>query len=144
MATTRLRGSPEEQITAAIEAFQDGWNRHDLEACFSSFAEDADFVNVVGKWWRGRHEIVRDLQALHQDRFRDSTVSATSVSIRFLRSDVAVVHAGWEMRGDRGPDGRGVPLRKGILTLMMSRPKGRWIVDAVQNSDLIVTSIGKE
>lgn len=134
-------GGLEEQIERAIEAFQDGWNRHDMDACFSFFAEDADFVNVVGRWWRGRHEIVRDLAALHRDRFRDSAVRATSVSIRFLRGDVAVVHMGWEMTGDRGPDGRGIPLRRGVLTLVMSRPNSKWIIDAAQNSDQIVTTL---
>lgn len=140
---TRTKGpaaTAEEQITTAIEAFEEGWNRHDMAAAFSCFAEDADFVNVVGQWWRGRHEIVERLEACHRDRFRDSALEIASVSIRFLRFDVAVVHLAWKLQGDRGPAGKGLPLRRGIITLATSRQKGRWIFDAAQNTEQFVQS----
>lgn len=134
-------GNAEEQITAALQAFEDGWNRHDMAAGFASFADDADFVNVVGQWWRGRHEIVERLEACHRDRFRESTLQITGVSIRFLRFDVAVVHLTWQLRGDLGPDGNGIPLRRGIITLTTSRQKGRWLFDAAQNTEQFVQAI---
>jgi uncharacterized protein (TIGR02246 family) len=128
----------EEQITNAVEALEQGWNRHDMAAAFSCFAPDADFVNVVGQWWRGRHEIVEQLDACHRDRFRDTVLNVTSVSIRFLRFDVAVVHLTWTLANDRGPDGKGLPLRRGIITLTASRQGGRWIFDAAQNTEQFV------
>jgi uncharacterized protein (TIGR02246 family) len=130
----------EEAITRAIEAFEDGWNRHDLAAAFAWFAADADFVNVAGQWWRGRAEILERLGACHRDRFSESTLRITSVSIRFLRDDVAVVHLAWTLANDRGPDGRGLPLRRGILTLTTSRLKSRWSFDAAQNTEQFVPS----
>ena len=138
VAPSRMKDGAEEQITRAVEAFEDGWNRHDLAAGFSFFAEDADFVNLVGQWWRGRHEIVERLGACHEDRFRDSMLRITSVSIRFLRFDVAVVHLTWTLSGDRGADGKGLPLRRGIITLTTSRFKGRWSFDAAQNTEQFV------
>jgi len=141
IAPKRMSEGAEEAITRAVEAFEDGWNRHDLAAGFAFFAEDADFVNVVGQWWRGRHEIVEQLSACHSDRFRDSTLKITSVSIRFLRFDVAVVHLAWTLAGDRGPDGRGLPLRRGIITLTSSRSKSRWGFDAAQNTEQFVPSM---
>jgi uncharacterized protein (TIGR02246 family) len=139
-ASRLLKDGAEEQITRAIEAFESGWNRHDLAAGFACFAEDADFVNVVGQWWRGRYEIVERLGECHGDRFRDSTLRITSVSIRFLRFDVAVVHLTWTLAGDRGPDGKGLPLRRGIITLTCSRVKRRWSFDAAQNTEQFVPS----
>jgi uncharacterized protein (TIGR02246 family) len=140
IAPKRKSDGAEEQITRAIEAFEDGWNRHDLAAGLAFFTEDADFVNVVGQWWRGRGEIGERLGACHAERFRDSTLQITSVSIRFLRFDVAVVHLTWTLAGDRGPDGRGLPLRRGILTLTTSRHKARWSFDAAQNTEQFVPS----
>lgn len=140
IAPKRTSDGAEEQITRAIEAFEDGWNRHDLDAGLAFFAEDADFVNVVGQWWRGRVEIVERLGACHAERFRDSTLRITSVSIRFLRFDVAVVHLAWTLTGDRGPDGRGLPLRRGLITLTTSRHKARWSFDAAQNTEQLVPS----
>jgi uncharacterized protein (TIGR02246 family) len=125
----------EEEICRAIDAFQDGWNRHDMDACFSAYAEDAEFVNVLGQEWRGRKEIVRKHSVHHRDRFRDSVLHTRNVAIRFLRPDVAVVHVRWDLVGDRGVDGRGIPLRRGIITKVMARRKDRWVVEAAQNTD---------
>jgi uncharacterized protein (TIGR02246 family) len=131
----------EVQITRAIETLEEGWNRHDMTAAFSGFAQDADFVTVVGQWWRGRPEIVEHLDACHRGRFRESVLRVRGVSIRFLRFDVAVVHLTWTLANDRGPDGKGLPLRRGIITLATSRQGGRWIFDAAQNTEQFVPSI---
>lgn len=138
-APRKLSDGAEEQITRAAEAFEAGWNAHDLAAASAFFDEDADFVNVVGQWWRGRDEIVARLRECHVDRFRDSTLRIPSVSIRFLRFDVAVVHLTWTLAGDRGPDGAGLPLRRGIITLTTSHRKGRWRCDAAQNTEQLVS-----
>ena len=42
---------------AVARAFFDRWNDHDAEGIAALFAEDADFVNVVGLWWRNRRAI---------------------------------------------------------------------------------------
>jgi uncharacterized protein (TIGR02246 family) len=110
----------EEDIEQLLQDFVDGLNRDDLEAGFSGFSPAADFVDAAGNWWRGRREIVERHAALP----RDGAFRIARVSIRFLRSDVALVHAGWE-RGER----------HGLMTLVMSRQRGRWAVDAAQNAD---------
>ena len=46
-----------EQVRSVVESFADSWNRHDMEALAGLFTQDAQFVNVVGLWWRGRDEI---------------------------------------------------------------------------------------
>jgi uncharacterized protein (TIGR02246 family) len=123
--TRETTGTAEEQITRAIEDFEEGWNRRDLAAACAGFAEDADFVSVTGRWWRGRPEIVARLEEL-----RGTTLRITSVSIRFLTFDVVVVHLTWQLRG------KGAAVRRGILTLATRRQKTRWIVDAAQNTEL--------
>ena len=40
---------------AVVRAFFDRWNAGDADGIGALFAEDADFVNVVGLWWRSRH-----------------------------------------------------------------------------------------
>jgi uncharacterized protein (TIGR02246 family) len=110
----------EEEIERLLQSFVDGWNRRDAEACFSDFAPAADFVDAAARWWRGRREIVERHAALPPD----GALRIDRVSIRFLRPDVAVVHAGWERGG-----------RRGLMTLVTSRERGRWGIDAAQNSD---------
>ena len=115
--------SAEESIERTIEAFQDGWNRQDLEACASAFSRDADFVSAGG-WWRGRNEIAGRIGG----QLAGGAFRTTRVSIRFLRTDVAVVHVGWESTG-------GAPRRRGLMTWIMCRGRGRWAVEAAQNAD---------
>jgi len=138
-SSPRLRTAPgvEAEIVQTVQAFEDGWNRHDMEACFSAYADDADFVNVLGSWWRGRGEIVREHAARHRNVFRESALRTTQVAIRFLAPDIAVVHVGWELSGARDPLGETIPMRRGLITHMMSRREGRWRVEAAQNTDLV-------
>ena len=128
----------EQAILELVETLVGGWNRHDMTIFSSPFAEDADFVNVCGMWARGRREIADGHGERHRTRFKNSRLRADRISIRFLRPDVAVVQVQWELAGDLGPDGNGLPVRHGVMTLVSSAQGGRWQFDAAQNTDSIV------
>jgi uncharacterized protein (TIGR02246 family) len=49
----------EQAVTDLVGEVEQGWNTHDMARFAACFAEDADFVNVRGWWWRGREEIER-------------------------------------------------------------------------------------
>ncbi|TQM79307.1 uncharacterized protein (TIGR02246 family) [Saccharothrix saharensis] len=125
-------------VAEAIEVFISGWNDHDLVRHFSVFAEDADFVDVVGRRMRGRAEIFADQSARHAQRFAESSVRTLDLDIRMLREDVALAHYRWEMVGDRGPDGSGTGVRRGIFTFTLCRESGAWLVVAAHNTESIV------
>ena len=128
----------QQALLELVESFVAGWNRHDMKQFSAPFAEDADFVNVAGTWWRGRQEIADRHAERHRTRFKTSRLKADRTSIRFIRPDVAVVHLQWELEGDLGPDGRNTAVRRGILTFLASEERGRWRFDAAQNTDIIV------
>jgi uncharacterized protein (TIGR02246 family) len=90
----------ESQDEAAIRdletGLQEAWNRHDAIAYASFFIEDGDCVNVVGWWWKGRPQIEKKVAAAHVLMFRDSVVTNNEIHLRFLTSEVAVVHVRWE------------------------------------------------
>lgn len=74
------------------------------------FAADADVVDALGAWRRGLGEIVPV-----------TSPKTRSVSIRFLgEGDVALVHLGGG----------------GVTTLVLSRARGRWRIDAAHTSGL--------
>jgi uncharacterized protein (TIGR02246 family) len=137
-ARAAAAGRSEQSILELIETFVAGWNAHDMEVFSAPFAEDADFVNVAGAWWRGRREIADRHGERHRTRFKSSRIRAERTSIRFIRPDVAVVHLQWELAGDTGPDGRSTAVRHGLLTFLASEERGRWRFDAAQNTDIIV------
>ncbi|MDX8450453.1 SgcJ/EcaC family oxidoreductase [Mesorhizobium captivum] len=65
----------------AATAFADAWNRHDMDDFAALFAEGANFVNVVGMWWKNRTEIERAHRATHETMFRDSRLEGVVSSV---------------------------------------------------------------
>jgi uncharacterized protein (TIGR02246 family) len=117
--------------------FVDDWNSHDMKSFAELFTEDADFVNVIGLWWRGRPEIQKAHEALHATRMRNSQLVATGTAVRVLRPGVAVIHVRWELTGDTGIDGVTLPPRQGILSLVTIRSGGKWLIASAQNTDVV-------
>lgn len=70
----------------------------------SLMTENADFVNVGARHWKGRVQIEAE-HTQRLDQFPESTSSAQAVTVQFLKSDVALVHVDWALKGDKDPDG---------------------------------------
>ena len=117
-----------------MHAFADAWNAGDATALAALFAEDADFVNVVGLWWSRRE----DIEAAHAYGFRrifpGSSMRVVEVKVRPL-GDVAVVHARWELSGQTAPDGSRGEGRRGVLVLVAQRGTQGWTAVTAQNTD---------
>lgn len=109
------------------------WNRHDAAAYSALFTEDCDVVNVVGWRWASRAEMQRKLTRAFASVFRDSRLTFTDVSVRFLEPGIAVAHARWTMVGARMPPGMPVP-EAGIQTLVLTRHAGTWRIAVFQNT----------
>ena len=124
-------------ILTVIEAFVAAWNRHDTEAMAALFAPDADFVNAIGLWWRGRAEIEAGQRRTHATLFKASRVVAGEVHVRFLRPEVALAHWTWELSGMQTREGHDLPPRAGLITLVLARDGAAWPIAAFQNTDIV-------
>ena len=118
-------------------AFAAAWMARDAGALAALFAEDADFVNVVGIWWEDRAAI----QTAHHygltTFFRDSRLNVGRVKLRPLAPGAAVVHARMILTGQRAVDDTEAGPRHTILTFVMAeRPEG-WLCVAAQNTDIV-------
>ena len=132
----------------AVNDFAETWNRHDMAAFGNLFTTDADFVNVGGRWWKGRDEIQRNHAFMHatipQDTsgvglparayglFKASTYRFDRIDVRFLGNDVAVAHGAWTMTGDA----RTSEPRQGMMTFVLKLDGGRWLIAAAQNTEI--------
>ena len=131
------RASDRQAVERVAQGFAEAWNRHDMDAFAALFAQRADFVNVIGLHWRGREEIKRAHVELHATRMKDSHLTISSASIRMLRPDVALVHATWELMGDTGVEGKSQPPRHGVLSFVVDKKGGRWLIESAQNTDIV-------
>lgn len=125
-------------IRSALAASVEAWNKHDAEAFSKVFAEDADFTNVRGASVHGRTEVAKFHAPVFATIFKDSHLKIIDTKVRFIKPDVAAVDAWWEMTGARAPDGQEIPLRKGLLNLVMTRQSARWLITIMHNMDLPV------
>ena len=132
----------------AVDDFAETWNRHDMTALGNLFMANADFVNVGGRWWKGREVIQRnhafthatipqdasgvDVPARAYGLFKASIYRFDRIDVRLLRSDVAVAHGAWTMTGDA----RTSEPRQGMMTFVLKLDGDRWLIAAAQNTEI--------
>ena len=122
-------------VTQLVNGFDAAWNRHDMQAFGTLFADDAEFVNVVGMWWRGRNAIQAAHAHTHATFLKNSVLVWDIASLKFLGPDFALVHVRWRMTGHLEPSGAiGAP-RQGLLSLVTVKSSAGWRIAAGQNTN---------
>ncbi len=125
-----------ETLRSLGKKWETAWNQHDIAGLAALIAEDGDFVTVGGRWLRGRKEFKEYHAGKHDMVFKDSIWTTTDTQVRFLRQDLSIVHVMWQIRGDRDPDGTPRQPRDGIFTWTVSKKRGKWLIDAAQNTNM--------
>ncbi len=125
------------EVTCVVQAFADCWNRHDMDAFAELFAPEAEFVNVVGLWWKGRAEIKGAHEFTHRTLFRSSTLELEEVAVRFPAPLLALARCRWKLSGHVTPEGEPLPPRHGVLLNVLRREGDRWLIVDSQNTDII-------
>ncbi len=121
---------------AFIPAFTAAWAARDGAALASLFADDADFVNVVGIWWEDRAAIAKAHSYALHSFFADSRLVAGRVKIRHL-GNVAVIHARMSLTGQRTQTGDTADPRTTILSFVLVRHAEGWQAISAQNTDVV-------
>jgi len=116
--------------------FAKHWNTGDADGLANLFAEDADFVNVVGLWWRRRKDI-RKAHAYALERyFQNTRIEIERMEVKHIREGVATVHVRWTMLGQINPDGRAASRRGGMMIFVVEQRGTDWVAVAAQNTDI--------
>ena len=129
-----------ETIKATIQKFAEAWNAHDANLLVPLFAENADFVNVMGRWQKSRDELVKAHAETFATVFSKSRMTFLETQVKFHKPDVAVVHTTWHLEGQKNPTGGDLPDRNGILTATILNQNEKWEIVAVQNTDITAPS----
>lgn len=118
------------RLVAALEA---AWNRHDMQVYGALFHEDAEWVNVVGMYWRGKAQVMKAHTVFHETIFKEVQLEGRELSVRELSPDVAV--AVWTHLQDayRTPSGNLQEKTLNRMTVVVSRRQGQWLISQGQN-----------
>ncbi len=121
----------ETMIRANVEQMMKGWNAKSGAEFAKPFSEDADYVVIDGMQIKGRAVIDKGHQRIFDTIYKNTTLSLAADSIRFLRPDVAVVHASALLKLTAGDATRTTSAK---MTLVMIKTDGRWEIAAFQNT----------
>ncbi len=121
-------------LQSRVQAFQQAFNTHDARALAALFTDDAEFVNVLGMWWRGRAAI----EAAHAKNFETILAKATleihSVETKQLTDDVALCMVRWRRGVTDGPSEGTLEPQTGVLTFVARRRGDDWPFAAAHNT----------
>jgi uncharacterized protein (TIGR02246 family) len=122
------RAEDEKAVRNAIAGLVQSWNSHDMKSFAQLCAEDCDYVNISGTDEKGRAEIERHHTEIHAGKYKDSHLTASCVTVRFLRPDVALAHVGWEvLYGDGNKE-------TSFQTLVLTKEGNHWLIAAAHNT----------
>jgi uncharacterized protein (TIGR02246 family) len=117
-------------VLHVIERRTEAMRAHDAHAERTVYAPDAVWINAFGRRLVGPDSIEAFLLRLYADSGYASSRMAREEApqVRFIRSDVAVVHEYHEREGQRLADGSVIPIRRVHTTFVLSKESGRWLV----------------
>lgn len=129
--------TPAESPEDVPRLFAEAWNSRNASALANLFAEDADFVNVVGLWWHNRADIEHAHEYGLQTFFKSSQLIPRRVEVRQLGGDAAVVHVRWKLMDQLDNAGKTLDPRFTIMVFVLHRQDTGWIVVAAHNTEVI-------
>lgn len=134
---------PAAQVHAVVSAFSETWNRHDMAAFGGLFAADAEFVNVVGLWWKGKAAIQGAHEFTHASMFKNSQLTILETEVRFPVPEIAIARSKWLLEGHVSPDGGALAARNGILVNVLAQREGAWRIVDSQNTDIVEGAVSR-
>jgi len=112
------------------------WNTHDMDSMGTLLTDDVDFVNVAGQWLKGKKVAVTTHKERHKVVFKESIWTTDSVIVKYVKSDLAIMHIGWGIAGDVDPDGVARKPRHGLFTWVVTKKNNKWSILAVHNVNI--------
>ena len=121
----------EQAIQRAIANWDQGWRDFDARLATQDYSDDADWTNAFGRARKGRVEVEKYLTGLFKTpEIRSRASTPSTVDIRFVRPDVAVVTSSRDTVGQRTESGAEYPTRKTHDLRVMANQNGKWLVIA--------------
>ena len=135
--------SPEDEraIREVLFALPDAWNARDASAWVENFTPDSGFVNILGVRFSDRASNQERHETLFATIFRDSTLQAEVLHIRFTGPDTVVAEVLFRLVGYEAlPPGIG-EIAPGVLETrlvdVLQKIDGHWRIVFSQNTAIV-------
>lgn len=128
----------EQPLREIVQKLEGAWNASDSVAWTSQFAEDADFIHILGAHYNGRAEIERGHSVIFDTIYKGSHLTLVVEKIRFMRPDVAIVFIRTNLKWYLNGAEQNVQARPTLVA--HKRDNGQWEIVAFQNT--LITPAG--
>jgi uncharacterized protein (TIGR02246 family) len=88
---TQTQQTDERTLRSIVSACEAAWNAGDAAGFCATMADDIDFINVVGQYYKGREDVERRHRHIFDTVYKGSRVNFAVESIRFLGTEAALV-----------------------------------------------------
>ena len=132
---TMLAQDDEVAIQALVAALVTSWNAGDGAGYGAHFTEDADFVNIYGRYINGRAAIVAGHQQIFDTIYRGSINSGSVEAVRALGQGLALARVAWKLRV---PVGEAMEEMAARATIVLAKSADGWRITAFHNTGIIV------
>lgn len=122
-------------VATIPDSFSSAWATHRGDELAKLVSEDVDFINVGAIWLHGKANFEKYHSRILAGRLQASTITPLASDVRFLRADLAFVRWSWRIDGEHDGQGAAMPVRYGLMTLVVERRRGKWLVIAGQNTN---------
>lgn len=119
------------------ERFKEAWNRYDPDGIANLFVDNADFVNVTGKWWDSKRDIWEAHDFGLRVIFQHSKMEVLKVKVKMLSEDIAVVHARIRIMGQTEKEVDSAGLRETMFLFVERKVDDEWLCESAQNTDIV-------
>ena len=132
-----MKLKPIEKPSDIAERFKEAWNRYDAEGIASLFFENADFVNVTGKWWDNKEDIWKANDFGFRVIFKNSHLEIINVKEKMLSENIAIVHTRIRLTGQTEKEIEKADIRETMFLFILRRMDGQWLCESAQNTDIV-------
>ena len=119
--------------------FAQAWNDYNPDGIANLFLEDADFVNVTGKWWDNKTDIWKAHDFGLRVIFQNSHLDVLKTKTKMLADNIAVVHCRIRVVGQtKNNTEKEVGNRETMfLFVAQKQDNNQWLCVSAQNTDIV-------
>ncbi len=115
---------PEKDVSGIknlMDQFVVAWNKHDAMLFSALFEDDGEWTDVIGHLMVGKEEIERMHAYPFTTVLKEAILTVKSIRTREIEPGVVSVDAVWESTGSKTPEGKPLPTRSGLMTLIVKK-----------------------
>jgi uncharacterized protein (TIGR02246 family) len=141
VASAQMTSASASEIRHILDQQESAWNRGDGTAWATAFADDADFVNILGQSFPGRDAIAEQHRRILAGPFHGSHTTITVRQFTEIAPGVALIETMHEVTGYKFLPPGIAPTAEGILKTRMTyvavKRDASWWLIAAQNTAIV-------